>query len=54
MEKAAAQRTKERGGEPVPALPSNLKIQNRKMVLSCFRDNRPHSVTWWPTLASAN
>lgn len=44
MEKAAAQRTKERGGEPVPALPSNLKIQNRKMVLSCFRDNRPHSV----------
>ena len=31
MEKAAAQRTKERGGEPVPALPSNLKIQNRKM-----------------------
>ena len=44
MEKAAAHRTKERGGEPVPALPSNLKIQNRKMVLSCFRDNRPHSV----------
>lgn len=44
MEKAAAQRTKERGGEPIPALPSNLKIQNRKMVLSCFRDNRPHSV----------
>ena len=44
MEKAAAQRTKERGGEPVPALPSNLKIQNRRMVLSCFRDNRPHSV----------
>jgi len=33
MEKAAAQRTKERGGEPVPALPSNLKIQNRKMQL---------------------
>ena len=28
-----------------PALPSVLKYQNRELVLSCFRDNREHTVT---------
>lgn len=44
MEKTAARQIQKHGGEPAPALPTNLKIQNRKMVLSCFRDNQPHSV----------